>query len=87
MGLKVVKCSDEAYAEICRVASENKTYLADAVDLIVFKKVRDDTRKDTKAKARRPRSKRGKAGEGNPKPETVGGVVDQELDEVDKFFR
>lgn len=42
MGLKVVKCSDEAYAHICNVASKNKTYLADAVDLIVFGKVNTD---------------------------------------------
>ena len=35
--MKVVKCSDETYAFICRVASERKTYLADAVDFLVFK--------------------------------------------------
>jgi len=35
--MKVVKCSDETYAFICRVASERKTYLADAVDFLIFK--------------------------------------------------
>ena len=35
--MKVVKCSDETYALICRVASERKTYLGDAVDYLVFK--------------------------------------------------
>jgi len=35
--MKVVKCSDETYAFVCRVASERKTYLADAVDFLIFK--------------------------------------------------
>jgi len=35
--MKVVKCSDESYAFICRVASERKTYLTDAIDFLVFK--------------------------------------------------
>lgn len=35
--MKVVKCSDETYAYICRVAADRKTYLADAVDFLVFK--------------------------------------------------
>lgn len=39
MGLKVIKISDEAFAQVAKVASEQKTYLSDALDLIVFKKV------------------------------------------------
>ncbi len=35
--MKVIKCSDETYAFVCRVAAERKTYLADAVDFLVFK--------------------------------------------------
>ncbi|MBA7586287.1 hypothetical protein ES708_28284 [subsurface metagenome] len=35
--MKVVKCSDETYAFVCRVAAEKKTYLTDAVDFLVFK--------------------------------------------------
>ena len=35
--MKVVKCSDETYAFICGVAAERKTYLADAVDFLIFK--------------------------------------------------
>jgi hypothetical protein len=39
MGLKVVKCSDQAYARIALVAAKQETYLADALDLIIFGKV------------------------------------------------
>lgn len=35
--MKVIKCSDETYAVVCKVAADRKTYLADAVDFLVFK--------------------------------------------------
>jgi hypothetical protein len=35
--MKVIKCSDETYAFVCKVAADRKTYLADAVDFLVFK--------------------------------------------------
>ena len=37
--MKVIKISDQAYAQVCKVASVQQTYLADALDLIVFRKV------------------------------------------------
>jgi len=43
--LRVVKCSEQVHAEICKVAGENQTYLADALDLIVFKGVTSPGRK------------------------------------------
>ena len=45
MGLKVIKISDEGYAKIARVASEQKTYLSDALDLVVFGKVDNEGRR------------------------------------------
>ena len=37
--MKVIKISDEAYAQVCKIASTQRTYLSDALDLIVFGKV------------------------------------------------
>ena len=37
--MKVIKISDQAYAQVCRVASELETYLSDALDQIIFGKV------------------------------------------------
>ena len=37
--MKVIKISDQAYAQVCQVASELETYLSDALDQIIFGKV------------------------------------------------
>ncbi len=34
--MKVVRCSDQSYSRICQAAADNGTYLADALDQLVF---------------------------------------------------
>ncbi len=35
--MKVIKCSDQAYSRVCAAAAERETFLADALDFLVFK--------------------------------------------------
>ena len=85
MGLKVVKCSDEAYAEICRVASENKTYLSDAVDIIVFRKEKKDEHKRAKSRAKGGTAKRDKR-TGNPPKTGLPSPVREIVEGVEDLF-
>jgi peptidoglycan hydrolase CwlO-like protein len=59
--MKVIKISDQGYAHVCQVASELETYLADALDQIIFGKVGEDAclADEEKAKERGSRSANG----------------------------
>ncbi len=46
--MKVIKISDEGYAQVCKVASEQQTYLSDALDKIIFGLV-DPSQQDKEA--------------------------------------
>lgn len=37
--MKVAKCSDEAHRRICQAAAGNGTYMADALDILIFDRV------------------------------------------------
>jgi len=57
--MKVIKISDQAYARVCQIASEHGTYLADALDLIVFKGVGTDAAKNQKSITKRTTKPKG----------------------------
>jgi len=60
--MKVIKISDQAYARVCQVAAEHGTYLADALDLVVFKGVGTDASKAQEPAAKRTANRKSTAG-------------------------
>ena len=57
--MKVIRVSDETYKVVCRVASEQGTYLGDALDMVIFGKVNLDGTKIEKPAAKRTAKPKG----------------------------
>ena len=55
--MKVIKISDQGYAHVCQVASEQETYLADALDQIIFGKVLEDDKLADEGKSKKQGSR------------------------------
>ena len=66
--MKVIKISDEAYAQVCRVAASEGTYLADALDIVVFKGVGTDAKKNQTSKRERSAKPAANSGGAADKP-------------------
>ena len=86
MGLKVVKCSDEAYAQICKVAALNLTYLADAVDLIVFRRVDSEGKRIKGGDIASPRKRARASKKRAPKAENPTGEVGKVFEDIEDLY-